>query len=460
MDEDLLCTCSSEVEKALRYLEDHINSEEDYSVYNSAAFYALDRVGSDEAKKFLERYHVSERLDILPSEFSDRLPFLAKLANKYLEDAWSPDIDQSPNLNYFSQRLKSVQMSKGDFSLGDYNPSGPIWFLVQHDSSANSVRKAIKHFVSMFPRDRERIYSHELANAAIGVIAVSEVSPDTYRQELEDITDWIAESINQLLDEKSDIYYPTLGYYLMALVSSPGDYSETTNRLAEKLISEQSDEGYWGKAPEEISESNGSHRTTNLHLTGVVTTALIYAGYGPKIPAMEVEAMLEKKTREYDKSKPKFVTTVPSTRHEERNTDILNYAGKLISETDEILRISTLRIDMLYEEIIDKIHEDSLEVRILTNTGKTSGSRSKLKVAAMNELNRRSEGNVKEDDLIHTRFVISDNEALLVSSADLTREQLHEEFNAGVFTRDSEAVGSAIELFDNMWEEADHRGQQ
>lgn len=463
MDEKLLATCSPEVENALRYLEAEIDSEGDYNIYNSAAFYALDQVGSKKAERFASEFKiVGQDPDYITLEYSDRLGFLAKLVDKYIPDAWSPEAGSHPNLNYYSERFKSIQMSKGDFSMSDYNPSGPIWMLAQEGNLSNPLRNAIENFVSRFPLD-EQDYGYHFAfeNAAIGVIGVSEIAPDLYSEELKEITDWIVRYVDHVLTEDSDVYYPVLGYFLMALTSSPAEYPETTAELVETLVSGQSEKGYWGRRPSDTErESNGNYRFSNLYLTGVVASALIYAGHGPKMPVIEVERMLEEKERDHTKSKPEFVSTIPSTRHKTRNTEILDYAEELISDCEEILRISTLRIDMLYEQIIDRVENNSLEVRVLTSTGTASGPRSSLKRAAMNELNKRTEGGVKEDDLIHTRMLISDDQALLVSSADLTREQLHEEFNAGTFTRDSEAIDSAIELFDTMWEEAEHRGQR
>ena len=66
-------------------------------------------------------------------------------------------------------------------------------------------------------------------------------------------------------------------------------------------------------------------------------------------------------------------------------------------------------------------------------------------------LNIATRGNVVQSELIHSRMVIIDEEELLVSSADLTRDQLYDEFNAGIWTSDKETVKKAIEFFDNVF---------
>jgi phosphatidylserine/phosphatidylglycerophosphate/cardiolipin synthase-like enzyme len=75
--------------------------------------------------------------------------------------------------------------------------------------------------------------------------------------------------------------------------------------------------------------------------------------------------------------------------------------------------------------------------------------------AVMNELIRRTQDEVRGDNLVHSRMLISDDRELLISSADLTRDQLYDEFNAGIYTRDPEVISQAIEFFDEMWKGSD-----
>jgi hypothetical protein len=51
-------------------------------------------------------------------------------------------------------------------------------------------------------------------------------------------------------------------------------------------------------------------------------------------------------------------------------------------------------------------------------------------------------------------MIIVDDKEALISSADLTRDQLIDEFNAGIWVRDKETVKRATEFFDNIWEES------
>ena len=59
---------------------------------------------------------------------------------------------------------------------------------------------------------------------------------------------------------------------------------------------------------------------------------------------------------------------------------------------------------------------------------------------------------------MHARLYIVDNE-VLISSADITSEQLEKEFNAGIWTRDKETVDEAIKFFDNLWKVSNNKAQ-
>lgn len=47
-------------------------------------------------------------------------------------------------------------------------------------------------------------------------------------------------------------------------------------------------------------------------------------------------------------------------------------------------------------------------------------------------------------------MVIIDEKEVLVSSADLSQDQLVDSFNSGIWTDDKSAVKEAIRFFDNM----------
>ncbi|ELZ80503.1 phosphatidylserine/phosphatidylglycerophosphate/cardiolipin synthase-like protein [Haloferax larsenii JCM 13917] len=444
MDEDLLASCSDEVSSALKYLSEYIANSDDEHLHTpetSAAYCALNHVNSEAVRAYAEDVRIERDRDYYLYEHSDSLVFLAKILNKYPN---IDNIDIQSDLRYLKKLAESVQMSKGDFSVSAYDLSGPMWFLSQINDDSVAVKNAINRLISKFPKEELSKYSFGLNNAALGVVALSEINFQKYQKDISDILEWMSKQICDLYDRDRGINPVTTAYCLIAFIEGSEKHWPIQDKLKQQL-------------EDQLAEEDRSKES--LSTTGIVTLALIHAGDGPKIPAIQAERKIKRINEQMAQVKPRFISTVPSTRQKTRKTEILSKVQQMIEGTDSILRISTLRIDMLYDNIIDKIDSESdVEVRILTNSGSTSGSRAKLKKAAMNELVKRTDGNVKEDELVHSRFVIADDSELVVSTADLTREQLYEEYNAGIYTQDTESVDSAIDFFDDAWEEADHRG--
>ena len=65
-------------------------------------------------------------------------------------------------------------------------------------------------------------------------------------------------------------------------------------------------------------------------------------------------------------------------------------------------------------------------------------------------LQRSLEGCFKTTPLLHARFIITDN-AILISSVDLTSEQLRSEFNMGFYIRDPKTVEEGAKIFMDFW---------
>lgn len=440
MDEELLESCSPEVQDALVYIDEKTGTIEEYSQYSSPAFYALDRVNSPKVPEFIDEYENTVDPMVHVYENMDKLGFFVRLYNMYEDGDW----DDDPALRLFRDATKSRQMSKGDFPLTDYSTTGPIWFLSQDESSSDTVNSAIDYFISNNPPDKEVNHPYRIGERALGVMALTEINSMKYKKEIQEISDWIARTSADVIHFENDEYLTDASYILISLLRTPGKEYSIVNKLIEMIKSAQKDNGSW---------------EDDVATTGLGVLSLIHAGEGPKIPAIEAEQKLKIERNKRRRSKPKFVSTVPSTRSKTREIQIHDHAEQLIDQSNDVLRISTLRIDLLYEKIIDKLdNENDIQVRIVTSAGSSSGPRSKLKKAAMDELVKRTDGNVKEDELVHSRMIIADQKELLVSSADLTREQLYEEFNAGIHTEDKGTISSAIEFFDTVWDRAEHRG--
>ena len=104
-----------------------------------------------------------------------------------------------------------------------------------------------------------------------------------------------------------------------------------------------------------------------------------------------------------------------------------------------------------------KNDKPKIDIRILTvpkSEGKQyKGDGKKFIEPAFDGLQRTLKGNFRTNALLHSRLYIIDDE-VLVSSADITPEQLEKEYNAGVWTKDGDTLKKAIEFFEKIWEDS------
>jgi hypothetical protein len=440
MDNKLLNTCSNSVQKALKYIDDEVNDEADSLLSESFALRALDHVKYDKANKYLDNYVLRDQ-GINIYEFLPTIVYFAKIYNNNRNDSWS----KHEYLSYAKNIIESVQMERGDFSVTSYTPGGAIWFLSQEDPSASAVKNGIRYLLENEVDDNSS-YLHRIENNAVNALCLIELGNEKYSTAISNILSNVVEDTRSQLDsEEYPVSDNVISYSLIIIALS--SFQECNYNIVDELVNEL----------KKVQHEDGRF-DNELAATGAGTLALIHTGEGPKIPIVDMDNMLKKKENKIEKSKARFVATIPSTRHESRVTSISDNMERMIENADHSLLISTLRIDYLYEPIIDKMADrDDFEVKVVTNTSNVSGEGKKLKEATMSDLIKRTEGNVKEDKLIHARMVVADKSELIVSTADLTREQLVQEYNVGIYTENEQAIQSATELFNVMWERADHK---
>ena len=124
------------------------------------------------------------------------------------------------------------------------------------------------------------------------------------------------------------------------------------------------------------------------------------------------------------------------------------------------IKILSLYIDMMYDDIINLAENNpDLSIKIITRPSKDNnkGMRVKIGKNALDLLKIATRGDLKTNEILHARMIIADDKEALISSADLTRDQLMDEFNSGIWVRDRETVKRATEFFDNIWEESEKK---
>ena len=130
----------------------------------------------------------------------------------------------------------------------------------------------------------------------------------------------------------------------------------------------------------------------------------------------------------------------------------------MLNSAETEIKILSPFIDVMYEDIIDLAENNpNLSIKLITRPPKHTegtGIRERIARTALKLLEIATEGKLRTNKILHARMIIVDDKEALISSADLTRDQLIDEFNAGVWVRDKETVKRATEFFDNIWEES------
>jgi len=159
-------------------------------------------------------------------------------------------------------------------------------------------------------------------------------------------------------------------------------------------------------------------------------------------------------------SKPKFVQTYPSLGV----TEIKEKLHKMLNNASERIWICSRFITEFWTDIMNlKREKPNLDVKIITLPkagahNKYKGAGKKFVEPAFDALQRLLGKDFITEPLLYARLYIVDNE-VLVSSADITSEQLEKEYNAGIWTRDEGTVEDAIKFFENICNESGGKTQ-
>jgi hypothetical protein len=180
---------------------------------------------------------------------------------------------------------------------------------------------------------------------------------------------------------------------------------------------------------------------------------MLCMGEGPKIPLAVMENKLRTLEQKVRNQRPSFIHTSPTYRGSFHVKEIHDKVYEMLHSAKREIRVASTRIDKFYDDITDlKRDNPGLVVKIITRRDQVKGERKKIAISAVRELNRATKGMVVQSELLHARLVVIDNAQALISSADLTQDQLIDEFNAGIYTSDKEVIQKVTEFFDNIYD--------
>ena len=356
--------------------------------------------------------------------------YLARLHSKYGDQP----IEEVVRDNGLLERFRDEQMRSGRIRIDRDLTHHGLGFrgLLAIAPDADVTRKAIKNVVTRYESGRNSVDDRVSSTSALGLL---EYDYESYCDLIDSVTERSAEAIAKSInsDEKSYILSPDL-----LLVAKNPTYTNPHLRSAVSVL---------------YGEHSRGKDLWDLGYHGEVGVTFLAAGCGPTTSTFHADWRAELREQRQRRRLPKFVSTQPATAVEDRRTEIKQLIEHMIEDTQESLYISTRGVGMLHHDLLDLLDRiPDLDFRIVTNRKRATGDRKRFKRAAMDELAKRTGTGVRQNELLHARMVVSDEQRLLVSNADLTRDQLHDSFNAGIYTEHPKTVNSATEMFTSMWE--------
>lgn len=402
-----------------------------YRCFEAEAFYVLKRLDSKLVDEFVSAAEDGMFWEDAHDCIFDRPHVLWFLKNVGLGD--------NP---YFLDKLGDLirqQSIEGAIQSNTFYHSGPLRVLVATKPESKALDNAVTYWLKNW-----KDISHEAATIAVGVLALTELDFEKHSNAIRKEIDYLKSFQNKdgswssLLRgqniKEGDVLQTSYALWAISRVDGVEDL-DAQNGL-KWLIGKQQENGSW---PDE----------TEIALLG-----LLAMGEGPKLPLELVNNRFMRLKQSLKRQKPIFIHTSPLFKGSLHVREIYHKVFSMLRRAEKEIRIASPFIDVLYEEIINlKQANPDLTVEIITRPKKeVEGMRDRIAKNVVDLLNIATKGNVVQSTLVHSRIVIIDDKEVLVSSADLTRDQLYDEFNAGIWTSDQNTVKKAIDFFENLFQ--------
>lgn len=336
---------------------------------------------------------------------------------------------------YFLEEVEDFikkQSVEGYIQSNDLDHSGPLRVLVSTKGESKTLFNAVNYWL--------KNWKHiDVSVIAVGILALTELDFEKYSSAINEEADYLKDLQNDNGSWGKGPSIEDTSYAIWALSRAKGINEPSAQRGLEWLKQEQHEDGSWE-----------GHSWD----TAPALLALLAMGEGPKVPAELVDYQFMRREQSLRRQKPVFLHTSPLYKGALSVKELESKIANMLHNAKKEIRIASLFIDMFYDEITNlKQKNPNLSVKIITRPeGEAEGLRKKIAAGVIDMLNKATRGNVVQTQSVHSRMIIIDDEEVLISTADLTRDQLYDEFNAGIWTSDKETVKKAIEFFDNLFE--------
>jgi len=401
----------------------------EFTPKNSDIFYAVGQFKPDILKQFREK---TTDPTFWGSDIDDWL-FENPILLWYLLKI---ECSKNECLSETFEAIKGIQNMEG-FIMNSHCEA--MRLLILKEPNSPRTERAIQYFINNWK-------SQDIQEISIGILALSEFDYFGYESLINEICAYILSiqnDIGYISNNESEyefLFFSDTAYAIIALSRLYQGNKEGLLKSINWLI------------------ENVNDQRTHIYAKqmGNLLLALIAMGGGPRISLSEYEWNQELQRQKIDYIRPYFIHTSPLYQSKIHVKELFNIISSSISKSQRKILICSLYIDLLYEDLINKSEDNpDLEIKIITRPSSgITGMREKIARNVLKLLNISIKGNLRTCENIHCRMIIIDNKELIISSADLTRDQLYDEFNAGIYTKDKESISKAVQFFENLWEQS------
>ena len=425
-----LKTCSAEVRRGVEWLKSSVDVDKaDWESVDMV--YVLKKFDQDLAEKYLEQaknesfWSTIELLFSQPGTVGEGW-FLAKLG-----------LNDNP---FYLQELSQIK--------AEQNREGYIWnpdthvsvlrTLVLLEPDSDYTEKAVHYWINN-PR------AWDVTEIAVGVLALTELNFALYQHEINTRIDTLLGYKNEDggfgRSGMSNIL--STSWAIQAISRIRGSHDSFVQEETNWLKLQQNDDGSWGRPD----------------ITAHALLALMSAGDGPKISLAEIEWKETLMNQKIERTKPHFVHTSPIFDQRMHVKEIYAKVRDMLNSAEAEIKILSPYMDVMYEDIVDLAKNNTgISIKLITRPSRDiQGMRERIAKNVLDLLKIATRGNLRTNEILHARMIIVDDKEALISSADLTRDQLVDEFNAGIWVRDEETVKRATDFFDNIWKQSEKK---
>jgi len=124
----------------------------------------------------------------------------------------------------------------------------------------------------------------------------------------------------------------------------------------------------------------------------------------------------------------------------------------MINTSSKSLKIISPYTDLHLIEELESIVKKKIDIKLIVRKTDENDSRFTHDVKqAFPHLQRLLQSNLKQNDKVHARLIIKDENEALIMSSDLKQDSMHDLINCGISVTDLSTVSHLSTFFNDVW---------